>query len=720
MLEISNTGVCSRHGLQVSIHPDDAKDRVLMAIVEALLDRNNRPTSTKELASLIIQQGYTRLGGYTPHGTVASRISLHFKRATQHEPPRPPLLARHNSLLNTGKVSYSLVTSSTLPSLMSYEPQHNARSTLRGHSSSTAGQQRQQQQRQQQQRQPSKIKTAVTIEGQQHSSNTNWPHTIYIPPMASASRQSTLSLVPPEWSNELGTRYINDLSPSAEQFGDNSVLPSTLCHLDSSLFLDTTLECDFESTYLGTHQTLSPSVDDSEPIHLPSLSPGTSHSNSQVFGSATEGYPSNTSSNVTSPIPADRSSQPELTDDSQSLYDSSSSNESGSQLLTNDFIEYSSDPGDDMHAKYKKNIGNDDLDLLFSSTIEPLTPATPLGASLLAELLDLIHDNHLDFTALQHMVSTESNLSHLTPALDLITNWIVHLKQQRTSTSASEDTSSNPFDTLNPQFETPQLSLGSHQQEQEEHQDKFGFDLPTSPTTTSSTTPSSVYFTQIENIPVCVAQLLPASDRRLIRRLDLDYIEGTSLLAAGGVDSEETRGIILGLEKDRLQVRKSDSGLYGTWIPLVRARKLAATCSIQYRLDPFLDDDLGSRLPSTLLMDKPRRTFKCFSSSEEKKDPMLDWAGSMGTRNGMFVEQARCVDQSPSVSPPRPLPTRKRKRRPLSLVIQNGNDDYGSSDDDTDTDPEIEQLRKRLKKKRQAAINAVDRDPAWDDLINKK
>jgi hypothetical protein len=562
--------------------------------------------------------------------------------------------------------------------------------------------------------------------------------------MASASRQSTLSLAPPEWRNETEARYINDLSPSAEQFGDNSVLPSTLCHLDSSLFLDTTLGCDFESTYLGTHQTLSPSVDDSEPILPPSLSPGTSHSNSQAFDSATEDHSNNTSNNATSPIPADRSSQPgnmllfglywfqaviltylvflciELTDDSQSFYDSSSSNESGSQLLTNDFIEYSSDPGDDMHAKYKKDIGIDDLDLLFSSTTEPLTPAAPLGASLLAELLDLIHDYQLDFTALQHMVSTEPNLSHLTPALDLITNWIAPLKQQRILTSASEDTSPNPFDTLRTQFPSPKLSLGNHQQEQEEHHDKFGLDLPTSSTTTSSTTPSSVYFTTIGNIPVCVAQLLPASDRRLIRRLDLDYIEGTSLLAAGGIDSEETRGVILGLEKDRLQVRKFDSGLYGTWIPLVRAQKLAATCSIQYRLGLFLDDDLGSRLPSTLLIDKPRRTFKCFSSSEEKENPMLGWAGSMGTRNGMFVEQARCVDQSPGVSPPRPLPTRKRKRRPLSLVIKNDNDDYASSDDDTDTDPEIEQLRKRLKKKRQAAINAVDSDPAWDDLINKK
>lgn len=62
MLEISDTGLCTRHGLQVFIHPDDAKDRVLMAIVEALLERNNLPTSTKELASLIIQEGYTRLG----------------------------------------------------------------------------------------------------------------------------------------------------------------------------------------------------------------------------------------------------------------------------------------------------------------------------------------------------------------------------------------------------------------------------------------------------------------------------------------------------------------------------------------------------------------------------------------------------------------------------------------------------------------------------------
>lgn len=363
-----------------------------------------------------------------------------------------------------------------------------------------------------------------------------------------------------------------------------------------------------------------------------------------------------------------------------------------------------------MHRKLKKYNCNDDL--LLSSTTGTLTPAAPLGISPLAEILDLIHDKQLDFTALHLMVSTEPNLTHLAPVCDLITPWIVHLKQQRTPTSSTEAASPRSFDTLVTDLPSQKSSLCNHQQAKEEHNDTFGHGLPASPTDFFSTLSTSVYFTTIDTIPVCVAQLLCASSFRLVRRLDLDYIEGTSLLAAGGVDSKEARGIILSLEKDRLVVCKSDSGLYGTWIPLVRARHLAATCSIQYQLDSFLDDDIELALS----MNTPRRITK--SSSSSKEDNRQGWTGSMGTRNGMFVRQARCADLSLSMSLPRPFTARKRKRRPLSLAIKDG--DYDSTDDSTDTDPEIEQLRKRLKKKRQAAISTVDKDPTWDDLISRK
>ncbi|KAJ2527472.1 hypothetical protein GGH20_003056, partial [Coemansia sp. RSA 1937] len=40
--------------------------------------------------------------------------------------------------------------------------------------------------------------------------------------------------------------------------------------------------------------------------------------------------------------------------------------------------------------------------------------------------------------------------------------------------------------------------------------------------------------------------------------------------------------------------------LYGTWIPLPRARALAATCSLNHRLGPFLNDNLESYFPAPL------------------------------------------------------------------------------------------------------------------------
>lgn len=196
---------------------------------------------------------------------------------------------------------------------MSYKPQHIAKSARRGRSCSTG--------RPKVQQQTSKVKTAVIIEGQQCSSNPSWPPSMYIPPMALAFGQSTLSLCPPEWPDRTQLRYMNDLSPpSAEQFGDTSVLPSSLCHLGSSLFPAATWDCDIESTYLGIHQMVSSNVDDSESILLPSLDTSQeSGSTSSTSSTTVKSYPSDHYSNATAPIPSqsscsgalgDRSSQP--------------------------------------------------------------------------------------------------------------------------------------------------------------------------------------------------------------------------------------------------------------------------------------------------------------------------------------------------------------------------------------------------------------------------
>lgn len=49
-------------GLPVSIHPDDAKDKVFTAILKALLKMGNKPSSPKELANIIVKHKYATLG----------------------------------------------------------------------------------------------------------------------------------------------------------------------------------------------------------------------------------------------------------------------------------------------------------------------------------------------------------------------------------------------------------------------------------------------------------------------------------------------------------------------------------------------------------------------------------------------------------------------------------------------------------------------------------
>ncbi|CAO3654125.1 unnamed protein product [Mucor fragilis] len=101
-----------KDGLSVSIHPDDAKDKVFTAILKALLKMGNKPSSPKELANTIVKHKYATLGGATPFATVSSRISQHFKRAAEHNPPRAPLLAKHVDQHHSRKINYSLATES--------------------------------------------------------------------------------------------------------------------------------------------------------------------------------------------------------------------------------------------------------------------------------------------------------------------------------------------------------------------------------------------------------------------------------------------------------------------------------------------------------------------------------------------------------------------------------------------------------------------------------
>ncbi|ORX91479.1 hypothetical protein K493DRAFT_317229 [Basidiobolus meristosporus CBS 931.73] len=113
-----------------------------------------------------------------------------------------------------------------------------------------------------------------------------------------------------------------------------------------------------------------------------------------------------------------------------------------------------------------------------------------------------------------------------------------------------------------------------------------------------------IFITMVESLPFYVITVGPAegfsNTYRLLRRYDSGYVNATTLLTAGGMESEKEQAIVLSLEIRRMRIRRQESPLFGTWIPLQRARALAATCSLQQKLGPFLDYDLPSYFPAQL------------------------------------------------------------------------------------------------------------------------
>ncbi|KAJ2386761.1 hypothetical protein H4S02_003698, partial [Coemansia sp. RSA 2611] len=120
-----------------------------------------------------------------------------------------------------------------------------------------------------------------------------------------------------------------------------------------------------------------------------------------------------------------------------------------------------------------------------------------------------------------------------------------------------------------------------------------------------------IVLTIVETVPVYMTVLTttePSGSRgkwivrrhRLLRLVENGYVNASSLLLAGGVASEQERSIVLSLEVGRFKWRRPQSKLYGTWIPLPRARALAATCSLNHRLGPFLNDNLEAYFPAPL------------------------------------------------------------------------------------------------------------------------
>ncbi|KAJ2723969.1 hypothetical protein GGI07_002256 [Coemansia sp. Benny D115] len=142
--------------------------------------------------------------------------------------------------------------------------------------------------------------------------------------------------------------------------------------------------------------------------------------------------------------------------------------------------------------------------------------------------------------------------------------------------------------------------------------DPFG-DIPaTAMVATKVPVSPRIVLTIVETVPVYMTVITTTESagsctgkwivrrHRLLRLVENGYVNASSLLLAGGVASEQERSIVLSLEMGRFKWRRPQSKLYGTWIPLPRARALAATCSLHHRLGPFLNDNLEAYFPAPL------------------------------------------------------------------------------------------------------------------------
>ncbi|CAO3645578.1 unnamed protein product [Cunninghamella echinulata] len=179
---------------------------------------------------------------------------------------------------------------------------------------------------------------------------------------------------------------------------------------------------------------------------------------------------------------------------------------------------------------------------------------------------------------------------------DLLSSLPITTPSSSSTSSTSSSTSalqSQSQQQLQPQ-QLQQQQTPSQQQEADTN--KIFPNVPTNP---------PMYVTVIENVTVCVATLSVSEETgsksyKILRRLDTGYVNGQSLLTAGGIDTERERNMILSFEIERVRIPNKENGLYGTWIPLRRAQELAVTCSIQNKLGPFLSDHIETLFPSSL------------------------------------------------------------------------------------------------------------------------
>ncbi|KAI9017944.1 hypothetical protein CLU79DRAFT_762322 [Phycomyces nitens] len=357
------------------------------------------------------------------------------------------------------------------------------------------------------------------------------------------------------------------------------------------------------------------------------------------------------------------------------------------------------------------------------STTSTTSTTTIENAQSIADILKRMNVRSCNLTALHQMTAAITGLVQLSPNLDLTR--ILSACMQLAAKNAAG----------------PSQAQKSTIEEEPENQ-KIVYAIK------PSSTP--MYITVLDNTPVCVAvfeKTDSSPEHRILRRLDSGTVHGTSLLTAGGIETERERSMILSFEMNRIRVANKASALHGTWIPLRRAQELAATCSIQDRLGPFLTDQMFDYFPSPLPIDlpapRPRRivgTELSLPNSKKQREPFMPLSASKAAQLHQLMLVPQTVGGSFASKPPvlgsfegdeDPLPrsccvvsssqeSTKKKGKKNAQDSQrwdgaceddtDAEDTDDNDDDDTDTDTDVVEVRARLWRVREAAMNQMDHE----------
>ncbi|CAO3684020.1 unnamed protein product [Rhizopus stolonifer] len=653
-----------QESLPVPIHLDDAKDKVFTAILKALFRMENKPSSPKELANIIVKHKYATLGGATPFATVSSRISQHFKKAAEHNPPRAPLLAKHVDQNHSRKINYSLAIDS-VSSATEEEETHElvgrtARKPSRSSNESHVLKKRKVDSSLDRRRKssactlPGFTETASDVENDSISEHADYHEEM----LKDSEKELDISAIKrPKSSKDVKPPFLGSLQEETTakkpSFSFNSGFPG-----EHEFWMPFSFEHDFENVLIHDPSTVhhipfnivtpeSISVSELDDYFASSSSSATSRSHRKSFPSATI-HPNDKSllqkvllTSVTREVAERIDKEKEVIQEeipkiiikkaqlepeqaSGKLTSQKSAKLINSSCLmdvenSEDFIKFEED--EKSEAPPPPAVIALPTPILPVPIKKDLLPANDSASSAAAlsvlEWLKFMNIQNINLPTLQQMASNLQTLQQTSPTFDLAKTMAGYIQPLTKSANNNDNPSSSSPTTASVDIK----SILARFPLMETFLRKDNTAKPTTPSHSPSPTETRLFntngtepivntltpmkppmfITVIDQIAVCVTVLEKTeTTHRIMRRLDTCFVNGTSLLEAGGIETESERSMILSFEMNRVRMTKVKSPLFGTWIPLRRAQELAITCSVQHKLSHFLDDSIEPYFPLPL------------------------------------------------------------------------------------------------------------------------